>query len=538
MAQSQKAALRREIGPIGLTAMAVSGIIGAGWLFAPLLTAQLAGPAAIIAWIIGAFCMYLLALTFAEISTMFPVPGGIASIPKVTHGNFVSAMMGWTAWLGYALTAPVEVEATLRYLQLYAPWLYETERSQDLSTAGVLTAFAMMAVFVLVNAFGVRLFTLINNSITWIKIAVPLLITALFIADSFQPSNFVEPAGFAPNGIGGILAAVSSGGVVLSMIGFRHAIDMAGEVHKPGRTIPLAITMAMVICLFIYAGLQIAFIGALPAEALAGGWSDLKLAHPTGPLASVATVLGLLWLVSVMNATAVISPFGGALVAVGSNARLVMAITGTGLMPAVFARLSRLGVPLNALFLNLAVGCLAVLFLPFSELVPVQTSLVVFSFILGPVTVVALRKLAPDYPRPFRLPLVRIVACATFILATLIVYWSGWRTVSTIGLALAAGALLLAVRRHSMDEQHLSLRSAAWLALYCLGMGAISWLGDFGGLGMLKNGVDTLACTALGGATFFIAVRSAVPRREFANQTEELMEELGYGPDVLRHIHI
>jgi len=474
--------LKREIGLVGLTAMAVSGIIGSGWLFAPLLTAQLAGPAAIAAWVIGAFCMLLLALTFAEIAAMFPLPGGVASIPRVTHGNFVSMMMGWTAWLGYALTAPIEVEATLRYLTLYAPWLFETTQAQRLSLPGAFAALGLMVVFVVLNALGVRLFTMINTSITWLKIIVPLIITGMFVASSFQPSNFVEPAGFAPYGVSGILAAVSSGGVVLSMIGFRHAVDMAGEVRNPGRTIPLAITLAMLVCLVIYAGLQTAFIGALPSGAIAGGWSDLDLTHRSGPLASVATVLGLLWLVSLMNATAVVSPFGGALVAVGANARLVMAMTATGLIPAYFGRLSAFGVPFNALILNLVIGWVAVLALPFSQLVPTHTSLVVFSFILGPVAVVALRRLAPDYPRPFTLPFVRVIAGATFILATLIVYWGGWNSVKIIGLALLAGAVLLAIRLRSVERRHLNLRSAVWLAPYCLGIGLISAFGDFGGL--------------------------------------------------------
>ncbi|MCP5978831.1 aspartate:proton symporter, partial [Klebsiella pneumoniae] len=60
--------LKREIGLIGLTFVAVSGIIGSGWLFAPLLAAQHAGPAALIAWVIGGAAMLLFALTFAEIS--------------------------------------------------------------------------------------------------------------------------------------------------------------------------------------------------------------------------------------------------------------------------------------------------------------------------------------------------------------------------------------------------------------------------------------------------------------------------------------
>ena len=100
--------LNREIGLVGLTFVAVGGIIGSGWLFAPLLAAKAAGPAALIAWAIGAFAMLLLAVTFAEISAMLPVPGGIAAVPQFSHGNVVSMAMGYTAWIGYNTTAPIE----------------------------------------------------------------------------------------------------------------------------------------------------------------------------------------------------------------------------------------------------------------------------------------------------------------------------------------------------------------------------------------------------------------------------------------------
>ncbi|MEM9107514.1 MAG: APC family permease [Pseudomonadota bacterium] len=535
---AQQPGLKREIGPIGLTALAVSGIIGSGWLFAPMLAAQLAGPAAIVAWIIGSLAMLLLALTFAEISAMFPLPGGIAGIPQVTHGNVVSIAMGWTAWLGYLLTAPVEVEATLRYLGRYAPWIFEGGNFESLSWAGSGAAMFMMVLFVILNALGVKLFTAINTSITWIKVIVPLIITAMFVASSFDTANFTAPDGFAPYGVGGILAAVSSGGVILSMIGFRHAIDMAGEVRNPGRILPLSMIGAMLICLLLYLGLQIAFIGALQPGELANGWAGLKFTHPGGPLASIATALGLLWLVTLMNSTAVISPFGSALVAVGANARLVLAMTGTGFMPSIFARLSRFGVPLNALLLNLLIGWLAVAFLDFSEIVAIHSSLVVLSFIVGPIAVVALRSLAPDYKRPFKLPVVGLIGYVTFILATLIVYWSGWQTIRILGLTMVIGAVIFAFRMRDMNRDDLDLRQAAWLVPYFAGIGLLSYLGSFGGIKVLSQGYDIAACAVFCAIVYRYALKSALSKAQFEQQTDEILVRIGYDKSVLRELEV
>lgn len=58
--------MRREIGLIGLTFIGVSGVLGSGWLFAPLLASQLAGPAALLAWLLGGLAIGLLAMTSAR----------------------------------------------------------------------------------------------------------------------------------------------------------------------------------------------------------------------------------------------------------------------------------------------------------------------------------------------------------------------------------------------------------------------------------------------------------------------------------------
>ncbi|MEX0308599.1 MAG: APC family permease, partial [Ruegeria sp.] len=279
------AKLKRDIGLLGLTFISVGGIIGSGWLFGPLLAVQHAGPAAVLSWIIGAVAMFVLAITFAEISAMLPIPGGIARVPQFSHGNIVAMAMGWTAWIGYNTTAPIEVEAMLKYLAPYAPWLHTAETG-DLTSAGVLVALSFMLLFVVVNALGVKFFTRVNATLTWAKIAIPIILSALLIATRFEVQNFSRPDGFAPYGLQGIMAAVSTGGVIFSFIGFRHIVDMAGEVRNPKFAIPAALVLSIVMCAAIYLALQIAFIGALDPTSLAQGWSSLSFGGE-GPLDAV-----------------------------------------------------------------------------------------------------------------------------------------------------------------------------------------------------------------------------------------------------------
>src|SRR5688572_32865043 len=74
-APTHDGALQRQIGPVALLFTGITGIIGSGWLFASLCAAQIAGPAAIISWIIGGGVALLLALIYAEIGGMLPLAG-------------------------------------------------------------------------------------------------------------------------------------------------------------------------------------------------------------------------------------------------------------------------------------------------------------------------------------------------------------------------------------------------------------------------------------------------------------------------------
>ena len=107
--------LRKEISKPALLMTAVGGIVGSGWLLGPFYTAKIAGPAAIIAWLVGGLLMMVVALTFAELATTYPVAGGIARFAQFSHGTFVSFTMAWISWLAALMVAPIETMAAMQY---------------------------------------------------------------------------------------------------------------------------------------------------------------------------------------------------------------------------------------------------------------------------------------------------------------------------------------------------------------------------------------------------------------------------------------
>ncbi|MBK1705672.1 APC family permease [Halochromatium glycolicum] len=509
--------LRREIGLLSLTFIGVSGVLGSGWLFAPLLASQLAGPAALLGWLLGGLAIGLLAMTFAEIAAMLPVAGGIARLPQFSHGNVVSMAMGWSAWIGYNTTAPIEVEAMLRYLAPHLPWLYQSSTPGNLTALGMLTASLMLLLFTVLNIFGVRVFARLNASITWLKLLVPILVAAVLMLEHFDGANLQAGGGFFTMGTEGILASIASGGIIFAYLGFRHTIDLAGEAKNPQFTVPAAILLTILICFVIYASIQLAFLGALTEAELADGWKQLHFSGDFGPLSGLAAAAGILWLVSLLNLGAVIAPFGGALVAVGSMGRLALALAQNGFFPRALERLNRFGVPASAMLLNFVVASLIFVLLPFSEILSLNSAAIILSFAVGPIALIALRRLDPARQRGFRLPAAGILAPLAFIVSTLIIYWSGWDTYWRLALCLAIGLLLLIIKVKKTRSEQLDLAEAAWLIPFLGGLGIISYLGDFGqGLRLLPFGWDILLISLFGLAVFWYAVRCRLSAEKYA----------------------
>jgi amino acid transporter len=502
--------LERSIGLVGLTFIAVGGIIGSGWIFGPLLTSELAGPASILAWAIGGVAMLVLALCFAEIGGVAPVAGGIATLPLFSLGRTSAMLLGWTAWLGYSTTAPIETLATLDYLAAFFPWIKDASSDTgDLTFEGNLLAVALLFGFVIINALGVKFFTMVNTSLTWLKIAIPIVLAIALLTLSFEPSNFTDHGGFMPFGWSGVFSAISAGGIIFSFIGFRHAIDMAAEVKKPGLTIPIALGLAILISVFIYVLLQIAFVGALDAEHLKHGWSNITFQEDMGPLAALIVALGITWLTITLYVGAIGGPFGAALISSGSTSRIVYSISKAGLLPSFLGKLNSKSIPLNALLLNFFVGLFVVFFLSFKEAVAVNGATIILSFSAGPIALITFRKQFPDAKRFLRLPFVNLFGYVGFTITTFVVYWSGFTTYLFMVAFLAFGIITYFVSTKLQKDSEYShdLKSALWILPFVVGIGIISYTGNFGGKEMLGEPIEGLLIVLLSISVFYMATR-------------------------------
>jgi amino acid transporter len=120
---AEERGLRRDVGRIGLLFAGVGSIIGSGWLFGALTASTIAGPAAIVSWLLGGVMVMLIGVCYAELGAMLPVSGGVVRYPHYSFGSLTSYTGGWITWVAAVTTAPIEVLATLTYATNYVPWL-------------------------------------------------------------------------------------------------------------------------------------------------------------------------------------------------------------------------------------------------------------------------------------------------------------------------------------------------------------------------------------------------------------------------------
>ena len=284
--------LARRISPFTLFMLSMNAIIGSGWLFAPLYATKIAGAGAIISWIIGGMAASLVALTFAELSTMFPVAGGTASIPQFSHGTFVSFLLSWIAWLSCVILAPIEVQAVLQYGSLFFPSLMHVVNDTPyLTPIGFLWATILMLSLCLINVLSYRGLMRFNFILFVFKFAVILVTIFAIIHTRFNPHNFsgIVPSMQSTAGWQMILSAVATAGIAFAFNGFKSGVELAGETKNLKIAIPLSTVGAVCACLIIYIGLQICFIGALNTEVFSNGFHHLHATSEFGPFAGFSS---------------------------------------------------------------------------------------------------------------------------------------------------------------------------------------------------------------------------------------------------------
>ena len=460
--------LNRVLGAGDLIMLAIGAVIGAG-IFGAIGTAAAgqigpdgvvirygAGPALVLSFILLGGACALAALCYAELAAMIPQAGSAYAYSYATLGELVAWVIGWDLILEYAVgNVAVAISwgdyfnTLLRGVGVTMPfWLTTGYRTALLSAdpavrgliaaapqvAGVpilinLPAFGIVMVVTWLLLRGVRESSSANN----VMVVIKLLALGLFIGVgvmNIHPANLTP---FAPNGFAGIHQGAAI--VFFAYIGFDAISTAAEETKNPQRNLPIGILGGLAICTLIYVVVGFALTGMVP-------YTELGVADPLARALELAGYSGVGWLVAFGAAVSVAAVL---LVFQYGQPRIFFSMARDGLLPQWAARVDpTTRVPYTTTLLTGVLVAVASLVGDAAETYDLTNIGTLFAFALVCTGVLVLRVKEPERPRPFRVPLVWLVAPLGIAACLFIMTGLPYQAWERFGLWLAIGVVIYA----------------------------------------------------------------------------------------------
>jgi len=377
--------LKRRIGPGLLTAYGVGVMVGAGiYVLVGAVVAD-AGVWAPFAFLLAALIAAPTALTYAEFSTRLPEAAGEAAyVGKGLSSQALALVVG----LAIVASGTVSAGAVLRGGVGYLTNVYAVPDAWAILALGViLTLVAVIGV--LESLALVAIFTAIELT------GLGLVIWAGFSAEATM--DWTAPARLPWAGVG--FAAVLA---FFAFIGFEDIVNMAEEVSRPERTLPVAILASLAITSVIYALVTLAAVRAVPLSELSGSLKPLALVWQSARGGDAAFLSGI----------AVFAALNGVLAQIVMAARVLFGLGRRNPALAVFHHAHRrFGTPVKATLLIGAAVTLSALFIPFATLAEMTSAILLGVFVLVNLALVLEKRRAPvaAFRVPFAVPVLGLV---------------------------------------------------------------------------------------------------------------------------------
>lgn len=257
------AELRKELSLYGLTMVAIGSCVGSGIFLTPAqIASQLPSPVLMLAvWALGGIIALAGALTFAELGSMFPQPGGVYVYLKEAYGDLFGFLYGWAYLL--VITSGAIAALTIAFAT-YLAFIFPM--SQQGITTVAISALVLVTVVNIVRVKAAEVFSNVFTGLKLIGIAGLIAIGLLFGSASTMslPAEEIVPAGSLTAAFG--LALI---GVLWSYGGWQHASFLAGEAVDARRTIPRAMIFGAIIVAVVYLLTNVAYMFLLPVSEIA-----------------------------------------------------------------------------------------------------------------------------------------------------------------------------------------------------------------------------------------------------------------------------
>lgn len=450
LATAEKKSLKRSLGAFQLTLLGIGAVIGTGIFVLTATAAQKAGPGMMVSFIIAGTVCALAALCYSELASMVPVAGSAYTYSYAVMGEIMAWLVGWALILEYALGASAvavgwsgHVVPVLDSIGVHLPhaltvgpqiewgFLKGGELGGVLNLPAVLIVGFVTALLVI----GTKESATFNAVLVLIKVAALTLFVVITLpmisghAANFQP--------FAPRGYGsplsssgaGVLGAAAS--IFFAYVGFDAVSTAAEETKNPQRNVPIGLIGSLMICTVFYLLVAAGVIGSYGAQPLMDPATGLAFKEGSPELyASAACQAANAPLVCSKEALAyvmkqVANPLLGNIIGLAATialpsvvllmmygqTRVFFVMARDGLLPERLSTVHpRFQTPYIVTIVTGVFVAIAAAFLPVGTLADYSNAGTLFAFAAVSVGVMVLRVKDPGRKRPFRTPLVFVVA--------------------------------------------------------------------------------------------------------------------------------
>jgi basic amino acid/polyamine antiporter, APA family len=348
-------------------------------------------------WVAGAVYALLGAMSLAELGAMHPRSGGLYPIARRGLGPYPGFVVGWSDWLS---TCGSMAAVAIVLAEYSAPLITPLLGHESMVAGAVVAAFAVL------HWRGIRVGDAAQRTTSLLKAValIGLAVVALVMgsggdgatAAASQAVAAAAPSSSLPGGlvlVAAIVLALQS--AIFTYDGWTGPIFFGEEVENPGRDIPRAMIGGVLLVMFIYLALNIAFVRVIPIHEMAGdpfvaASAAARLFGPNGDL--VIRLLMIVSLIAAVNALQLMA------------SRVPFAMSRDGFLPAQLHRVNAGGTPVPAMLLSTAVALVFIATNTFDTALALLAFFFVANYALCFIAVFVLRIREPDTHRPFRIP--------------------------------------------------------------------------------------------------------------------------------------
>ena len=434
IATAEKKALHRSLGAVQLTLLGIGAIIGTGIFVLTAEAAQKAGPGMMLSFVIAGFVCAVAALCYSELASMVPVSGSAYTYTYAVMGEFLAWMVGWALILEYAVAASaVSVGWSGYFIGLLDSSLgikIPAALAAGPYAGGVVNLPAL--IIALLVTWLLMIGTTESARVNAVLVGVKIIALTLFIALTVPVMNGKNFEPFLPTGWGSIGVVGAAASIFFAYVGFDAVSTAAEETKNPQRNVPIGLIGSLAICTIFYLLVSAGAIGTIGAQPIRGLGGEVlmpgsvemakqcrtlalagqePLVCSREALAHVLRSIGHVQIGNLIGLAAFLALPSVVLMMLYGQTRIFFVMARDGLLPEKLAdihpkwKTPHIVTAITGFFVAIAAA-----FFPVGKLADISNSGTLFAFFMVAISVLILRRRDPSRHRPFRTPLVWVIA--------------------------------------------------------------------------------------------------------------------------------